>query len=117
TEIVRKVVLTYWNTVAFHALYARAEGWTPAAGAPEVADRHVLDQWLLSQVHELTADVTHALENFDTHGAGTRIASFIDELSNWYVRRSRKRFWRGDTGAFATLHEVIDVLTRLMAPL
>ena len=117
TEIVRKVILTYWNTVAFHALYTRAEGWSPADGAPPVAERQVLDRWLLSELHQLTGTVTQALENFDTHGAGTAIATFIDTVSNWYVRRSRKRFWRGDTGAFATLHEVLDVLTRLMAPL
>ncbi len=118
SEIVRKVLLTYWNTTAFHVLYAGTEGWTPADGeVPPVAEREVLDQWLLSELHTLTRDVTAALETFDTQTAGARIATFVDDMSNWYVRRSRRRFWRGDTAAFATLHETLDVLTRLMAPL
>lgn len=118
SEIVRKVLLTYWNTTAFHVLYARTEGWTPATGdVPPVTEREVLDRWLLSELHTLTRDVTVALEQFDTQTAGTRIAGFVDDMSNWYVRRSRRRFWRGDAAAFATLHETLDVLTRLMAPL
>ncbi|MFH7324694.1 isoleucine--tRNA ligase [Aeromicrobium sp. JJY06] len=117
TEIVRKVLLTYWNTVAFHVLYARAADWSPATDAPPVAERGVLDQWLLSQTQDLVTDVTSALEDFDTQRAGAVLATFVDDLSNWYVRRSRKRFWRGDAAALATLHEVLDVLTRLMAPL
>jgi isoleucyl-tRNA synthetase len=120
SEIVRKVLLTYWNTVAFHVLYARSEGWSPldpSTPAPPVAEREVLDRWLISELNTLVGDVTVALERFDTQDAGSRIARFIDDLSNWYVRRSRRRFWRGDVAAFATLHETIDVLTRLMAPL
>ncbi len=117
-EIVRKVMLTYWNTVAFHVLYANTEGWSPATStAPAPADRPVLDRWLLSQTHELVGDVTAALERFDTQAAGSLLASFIDDLSNWYVRRSRRRFWRGDAAALSTLHEVLDVVTRLLAPL
>ena len=120
SEIVRKVLLTYWNTVAFHVLYARSESWSPldpSTPAPPVAEREVLDRWLISELNTLVGDVTAALERFDTQDAGSRIARFIDDLSNWYVRRSRRRFWRGDVAAFATLHETIDVLTRLMAPL
>jgi isoleucyl-tRNA synthetase len=115
-EIVRKVLLTYWNTVAFHALYATTAGWTPAAGAPPVAERPLLDRWLASRTQALTRDVTDALENFDTQRTGALISAFVDELSNWYVRRSRRRFWDGDPAALATLHETIDVLTRLLAP-
>ncbi len=118
TDIVRKVLLTYWNTVAFHVLYARAEGWSPAgADAPPPTERGVLDRWLLSQTQDLVREVTSALEDFDTQRAGLMISTFVDDMSNWYVRRSRKRFWRGDAAALATLHEVLDVLTRLMAPL
>ncbi|MDQ3156451.1 MAG: DUF5915 domain-containing protein, partial [Actinomycetota bacterium] len=117
TEIVRKVLLTYWNSVAFHVLYANTEGWTPAVEAPAVADRPLLDRWLLSQVHELNRDLTAAMESFDTQQVGAKLARFIDELSNWYVRRSRRRFWKGDPAALATLHETIDIVTRLMAPL
>jgi isoleucyl-tRNA synthetase len=64
----------------------------------------------------VTAGVTDALEDFDTQGAGRQLAAFVDDLSNWYVRRSRRRFWDGDPAALGTLHEVLDGLTRLMAP-
>ncbi|HSN12820.1 MAG TPA: isoleucine--tRNA ligase, partial [Propionibacteriaceae bacterium] len=116
TEITRKVLLTYWNTVAFHALYARANGWTPGDG-PAPAERHVLDRWLLSVTNQLVRDVTNDLESFDTLAAGTRLQAFTDDLSNWYVRRSRRRFWDGEASALQTLHEVLDVVTRLMAPI
>jgi isoleucyl-tRNA synthetase len=117
-EAVRKVLLTYWNTVAFHVLYARTNGWAPHPGdAPRVEDRPVLDRWLVSQRNQLVRDVTAALEQFDTQRTGQLLADFVDGLSNWYVRRSRRRFWDGDDAALTTLHETLDVLTRLMAPI
>ncbi len=116
-EIVRKVLLTYWNTVAFHALYARLADWSPSAEAPPVAERSVLDRWLVSETHRLVRDTDEAYAAYDTQKLGALISSFVDVLSNWYVRRSRRRFWAGDAGALATLHETLDVLTRLMAPL
>ncbi|HJE52360.1 MAG TPA: isoleucine--tRNA ligase, partial [Tessaracoccus flavescens] len=116
-ETVRKVLLTYWNTVAFHTLYARAAGWTPTGEAPAVSERHVLDQWLTSVTQELIRDVTAALDAYDTQRFGTLLANFIDALSNWHVRRSRRRFWNGDPGALWTLHETLDALTRLLAPI
>ncbi len=116
-EIVRKVLLTYWNTVAFQALYARTNDWTPDRPAPAVDRRPVLDRWLLSQLHRLTRDVTTALEDFDTQRVGSQLATFVDDLSNWYVRRSRRRFWDGDPAALSTLHEALEVLTRLLAPI
>jgi isoleucyl-tRNA synthetase len=124
-EIVRKILLTYWNTVSFLVLYANAaaaqgEAWT-AGQAPPPSSRPVLDRWLLSELHALVRDVTMALEGFDSATAGRRIAAFIDDMSNWYVRRSRRRFWEGPgtpdgAAAFATLHECLETLTRLMAP-
>jgi len=116
-EIVRKVLLTYWNTVAFHVLYARTASWTPADGAPPVEERPVLDRWLHAETARLVGRVGAALEDFDTQRAGSMLAQFIDDLSNWYVRRSRRRFWEGDPAALATLHDTLDVVTRLMAPL
>src|SRR5215207_4316598 len=116
-EIVRKVLLTYWNTVAFHALYARLADWSPADSAPPVAERSVLDRWLVSETHRLVRDADEAYDGYDTQKLGLVIGQFVDVLSNWYVRRSRRRFWAGDAGALATLHETLDVLTRLMAPL
>jgi isoleucyl-tRNA synthetase len=128
-EIVRKVLLTYWHTVSFLVLYANAAGaqgqaWGPgqAASAPPLADRPLLDRWLLSELHATAGEVTDALEGFDTAAAGRRLAAFIDDMSNWYVRRSRRRFWDGPgspdgAAAFATLYECLHVLTRLMAPI
>ena len=116
TETVRKVLLTYWNSVAFQALYARTNGWTPSP-SPAEASVHVLDRWLVSVRTALVRESTAALENFDTQRYGALIADFVDDLSNWYVRRSRRRFWEGDPGALQTLHDTLDVVTRLMAPL
>ena len=116
-EVVRKTLLTYWNTVAFQALYARTSNWAPSAADPAPADRPVLDRWLLSELHALTDQVTGALEAYDTQRAGKLLSAFVDDLSNWYVRRSRRRFWQGDKAALRTLHEVVETVTRLMAPL
>ncbi|MEV5483267.1 MULTISPECIES: isoleucine--tRNA ligase [Streptomyces] len=116
-EVVRKTLLTYWNTVAFQALYARTSNWAPSAADPAPADRPLLDRWLLGELNTLTEQVTVALESFDTQRAGKLLSSFVDDLSNWYVRRSRRRFWQGDAAALRTLHEVIETVTRLMAPL
>ncbi|MFD7657734.1 isoleucine--tRNA ligase [Actinosynnema sp. NPDC059797] len=113
-EIVRKVLLTYWNTAAFFTLYAGTAGWTP--GTPVAADRPVLDRWVLAELDHLVGGVDDALESFDTAGAGRLLAQFVDDLSNWYVRRCRARFWEGDPGALATLHRCLHVLTRLLAP-
>jgi isoleucyl-tRNA synthetase len=117
SEVVRKVLLTYWNTASFFTLYAETNGWDPQASpAPARAERPLLDRWALAELASVTAGVTDALEAFDTQTAGRLLAGFVDDLSNWYVRRSRRRFWDGDPAALSTLHEVLDGLTRLMAP-
>ena len=125
-EIVRKVLLTYWNTASFFVLYANATaaggdgtGWM--AAAPPPAARPLLDRWVLSELNAVVTEVTEALDGFDTARAGRRLAGFIDDLSNWYVRRSRRRFWEGPgtpegAAAFATLFDCLHTLTRLMAP-
>ncbi len=150
-EIVRKVLLTYWNTASFLVLYANAAGaggagsrsagqgsagqgsagqgsagrpWTPeaAALAPPRGMRPLLDRWLLSEVHACIRDVTSSLEAFDSAAAGRRLAGLIDDLSNWYVRRSRRRFWAGPwespdgAAAFATLHEALLAVSTMLAP-
>ncbi len=116
-EVVRKTLLTYWNTVAFQALYARTAGWAPCAADPAPADRPLLDRWLLGELNALVRDVTGAMEAYDTQHTGKLLSAFVDDLSNWYVRRSRRRFWQGDAAALRTLHEVMETVTRLMAPL
>ena len=115
-DVVRKTLLTYWNTVSFQTLYARTADWTPQQPAPEPAQRPVLDRWVLSEAHALAREVDEALEAFDPQRAGRALAAFVDDLSNWYVRRSRRRFWDGDPAALATLHEALRILTLVMAP-
>ena len=132
-EIVRKVLLTYWNTASFFVLYANAAGdgangpdaapWTPdmLAEAPPRRERPLLDRWVLSELHGTVRGVDAALEDFDTARAGRLLTRFVDDLSNWYVRRSRRRFWEGPqthagASAFATLYECLETLTRLLAP-
>ena len=114
-EIVRKVLMTYWNTASFFSLYASHSVWAPQKARP-VSERPVLDRWVLGEVHALAAAAGERMEEYDTARAGRLLADFIDDLSNWYVRRSRKRFWEGDQDALATLYECLDVLTRLLAP-
>jgi isoleucyl-tRNA synthetase len=115
-EVVRKTLLTYWNTVSFHALYARASNFE-LSQTPALADRPLMDRWIISELNLLTAEVDAALEDFDSQVAGRALARFIDDLSNWYVRRSRRRFWDGDVAALGTLHECLVTLTQLLAPL
>ncbi|MFJ6823950.1 isoleucine--tRNA ligase [Streptomyces niveus] len=116
-EVVRKTLLTYWNTVAFQALYARTSGWAPSEADPAPSERPVLDRWLLSELHALVDQSTKAMDAYDTQRIGKLLSAFVDDLSNWYVRRSRRRFWQGDKAALRTLHEVVETVTRLMAPL
>jgi isoleucyl-tRNA synthetase len=115
-EVVRKVLLTYWNTASFHSLYATVNGWAPGDPAPDLTERPALDRWALSAVHDAALEVTAALEDFDSARAGRRLAALVDDLSNWYVRTSRRRFWDGDAAALATLHECLQVVTLLLAP-
>ncbi len=117
-DVVRKVLLTYWNTSSFFVLYANASSWLPdgPTAAPAPQERPLIDRWAISQLHATIAEVDDALENFDSARAGRRIADYIDDLSNWYVRRSRRRFWDGDPAALATLYDCLEALTRLMAP-
>ncbi|MBB2912872.1 isoleucyl-tRNA synthetase [Streptosporangium becharense] len=117
-EIVRKVLLTYWNTASFFTLYANAESWDPSrlAEAPAPAARPLIDRWALAELHRTVSEVTASMDVFDTARVGRRLTEFLDDLSNWYVRRSRRRFWAGDTAAFATLYECLETVTRLMAP-
>jgi isoleucyl-tRNA synthetase len=115
-EVVRKVLLTYYNTASFFLLYASTSDWAPTA-EPTPAPLHVLDRWARSELALTVTEVDAALEDFDSARAGKRIATFLDDLSNWYVRRSRRRFWAGDPEALATLHLCLETITRLMAPL
>ncbi|HEX2193232.1 MAG TPA: DUF5915 domain-containing protein, partial [Acidimicrobiales bacterium] len=116
-ETTRKTLLTLWNVFAFFGTYADIEGWEPDAAGAVLQPTHFLDRWVLSQLDGTTETVTRDLEGFDALGAATRLATFVDDLSNWYVRRSRRRFWGGDdTAPFATLHRALVVTAQLLAP-
>ncbi len=116
-EVVRKTLLTYWNTASFLSLYGRIAEFDPAdPRIPAASERCSLDRWALSTSNDLIAKVHVALDDFDTQLAGRLLSTFIDDLSNWYVRRSRRRFWDGDLAALATLHTCLRTVTLLMAP-
>ena len=116
SDVVRKTLLTYWNTISFHTLYAQSSSFE-LSQIPAVKDRSMMDQWILSELNSLIQEVDSAYEEFDSQLAGKALAKFIDDLSNWYVRRSRRRFWDGDVAALGTLHECLVSLTQLLAPM
>ena len=116
SDVVRKTLLTYWNTVSFLALYAKASDFE-LSQSPDISQRTLMDRWILSELQELVLEVDDSLANFDSQRAGKALATFVDDLSNWYVRRSRRRFWEGDPNALATLHECMHTLTLLLAPM
>ncbi|MDQ3792414.1 MAG: DUF5915 domain-containing protein, partial [Actinomycetota bacterium] len=126
-DVVRLFLLTLWNTYHFYVTYANLDE-PDLSSAPSPSERPVLDRWALSQLHATTAVVREAMEAYDATRAAKRIAELVDDLSNWYVRRSRRRFWDpartiGETAAaaekasaYATLHECLATLAQLLAP-
>jgi isoleucyl-tRNA synthetase len=116
SDVVRKTLLTYWNTISFHTLYAQSSNFD-ISQIPEVKNRSMMDHWILSELNSLIAEVDLAYSEFDSQSAGKALARFIDDLSNWYVRRSRRRFWDGDVAALGTLHECLVTLTQLLSPM
>ena len=114
TEVIRKSLLTYWNTVSFLTLYGSVAQFTPTG---TLTLEHSLDRWIIAKLNETIGIVDSALSNFDSQEAGRALSTFIDDLSNWYVRRSRRRFWDGESAALETLHHCIEKLTLLMAPM
>jgi len=114
-ESTRQTLLTLWNVFSFATTYADLDGWSPGGDTTEPTS--ALDRWVLGELDDTTATVTAALEGFDALGGATRLARFVDDLSNWYVRRSRPRFWRSsDPAAHATLHECLVTTAALLAP-
>ncbi|MFL5891293.1 MAG: isoleucine--tRNA ligase [Solirubrobacterales bacterium] len=116
-ETVYRFFTTLWNTYSFWVLYANAEGLSPSDFAQSGTTSHDdLDRWALSRLQRVVAEVTERMEDFDCTTAGRVIAEYIDELSNWYVRLSRRRFWEGDRAAFATLRHCLLTSAALLAP-
>jgi isoleucyl-tRNA synthetase len=118
----RRELLVLWNVYSFFVTYAGLAGWTPAPGAPAAARRSPMDRWILSRSAGVAEEAGARLAGFDARGATRRISSFIDDLSTWYLRLSRKRFSRNDdaadrAAAFATLHAALAGIARVLAPL
>jgi isoleucyl-tRNA synthetase len=113
-ESVRQFMLQLWNTYGFFVLYANVNDVDGRERPAELTD---LDRWALSRLNATTATVIERLDDYDTTAAGRAVAAFVDDLSNWYVRRSRRRFWDGDPAAFWTLRECLVTVTKLLAPL
>ena len=119
-EVLRKFILTLWNTYSFFVTYALIDGYDPRS-AGDTDSTSELDRWLLSELNRLVAEVTLAMDNYDPTGAGRKIEAFVDDLSNWYVRRSRRRFWKSENdtdklSAYSTLYHCLVTLSKLLAP-
>lgn len=123
-EVVRSFTLTLWNVYAFFVAYANIDDWQPQpAGNSPQAQRaeNDLDRWLRSELNLLVRDVTTALDTLDVPAATRPIQAFVERLSNWYLRRSRRRFWKSESGAdkqaaYSILYETLVTLSKLLAP-
>ena len=122
SETLRRVLLTLWNIYSFFTSYAAIDNFHPDQKPKNWKPENELDRWVLSELNTLVAQVDGYLEGYDPTNAGRRIQEFIDQLSNWYVRRSRRRFWKNEGDAdklsgYVTLHTCLVTLSKLMAPL
>lgn len=113
-DAVRQAVLPLWNSWYFLALYSNAAG---KEGTWRADSKNVLDRYALAKTHDLVRDVQKAMDVYDISGACQLVREYLEVLTNWYVRRSRQRFWDGEQDAIDTLHTVLEVVTRVTAPL
>jgi isoleucyl-tRNA synthetase len=118
-EVVRNFTLTLWNTYSFFVTYANLDHWQP--GPESEVEYSPLDRWLLSSLNTLVKDVTEAFENYDVVNATRPLEVFVDQLSNWWLRRSRRRFWKTESdsdkqAAYSTLYQALVTLSKLLAP-
>ncbi|MDP9372509.1 MAG: isoleucine--tRNA ligase [Chloroflexota bacterium] len=122
-EVRRRFILPLWNSYSFWVTYARIDGFDPRESRPPVAERAPLDRWILARLNETTCLMRERLDDYDAQGATRAAEAFVtDDLSNWYIRRSRARFWGGEDtadkrGAHATLYETLVTLAKLLAPI
>jgi isoleucyl-tRNA synthetase len=118
-DLLKKFTLTLWNTYSFFVTYANIDEFSPQSGPFE--PKHKLDQWILSYLNSLTEEVTENMEDYNLTKATRPMVEFVDHLSNWYVRRSRRRFWKSENDAdkweaYQTLHTVLVQFSKLLAP-
>jgi len=117
-EATRRFLVTLWNTYSFFVTYASLDGFDAGPATGPASPTHVLDRWIRSRLHSTIVEVTTALDDYDALAAAGFLEAFVDDLSNWYVRRSRPRFWKAsDPAAHATLHECLVTVSLLLAPL
>jgi isoleucyl-tRNA synthetase len=124
-EVRRRFLIPLWNVYSFFATYAEIDGWAPSRMKEMRAARqsgNLLDRWILSRLQLVTREVTDGLESYDAASATKSIEAFVDDLSNWYVRRSRRRFWKSEQDedknlAYWTLYQCLVTLDKLLAPL
>ena len=117
-EVVRTVLLPYWNAYSFFGTYAAADGLSVVdlAAASQPMDRPEIDRWILSSLQSLIKRVNEEMEGYYLYNVIPPLIDFVDDLTNWYIRRSRRRFWAAERDAFATLYEVLVTFAKLMAP-
>ena len=120
-EVVRKFLLTVWNTYSFFTVYANIDRFDPTVEDVPLAERPLLDRWLIGELNTLVQTVTDGLEEYDATSTCRAIQQFVDDLSNWYVRRSRRRFWKSESdadklAAYRTLYEALVTVVKLLAP-
>ena len=122
-EVIKKVILPLWNTYSFFTTYANIDSFErPVSGETGLRERsNPLDAWILSETHKLIDDVVKGMERYEVTEATRPIVKFMDNLTNWYIRRSRKRFWKSENDgdkmqAYETLYEVLVTLCKVMAP-
>ena len=113
-DTVRQVILPLWNSWYFLSLYARAE---ERSGVVDYSSTNVLDRYIFAKLHDLVVDLTVSMDRYDLFASSQHVRNFIDVLTNWYIRRSRDRFWAGDQEAINTLHTVLEIVCRAIAPL
>jgi isoleucyl-tRNA synthetase len=121
-EVVRSVVLPLWNAYSFFATYAAADSWVPPEQPMALAQRGLLDRWIISVAQSVVADVNREMAEYRLYNVIPRVLGFIDDLTNWYIRRSRRRFWKSGNSqdkqaAYETLYEVLTLFSRLLAPI
>ena len=119
-HVLSDLLIPWWNAYSFFVTYARVDGWEPDAG-PGEAPANLMDRWVLSALERLNEEVVAAMDDYDLQGAVRPFVTFIDELCNWYIRLSRRRFWKSEDDAdkqqaYATLYEVLTRLARIGAP-
>jgi isoleucyl-tRNA synthetase len=121
-EFLRRYLITLWNTYSFFVTYANIDGFDPKERRPvPAAERPELDRWILAELNDTVREVTESLESYDALRGGRRLDALVDDLSNWFVRRSRRRFWRSGSdpeklSGYDTLYECLVTLSKLTAP-